>query len=119
MRKYDYMTKYYYIKKAFAYLESEYGFHRYMKQVHGAYYYIAWTNGKKDIMVLYDDRIDEKIESPVWIRIFDADSFGTQYDDVDEYRSEFYILSGSPKERIYRAAKWLREAIENQIVLLE
>jgi hypothetical protein len=90
-----------------------------MKQEHGAYYYIAWTNGKKDIMVLYDDRIYEKIESPVWIRIFDADSFGTQYDDVDEYRSEFYILSGSPKERIYRAAKWLREAIENQIVLLE
>ena len=29
---------------AFAYPESEYGFHRYMKQVHGAYYYIAWSN---------------------------------------------------------------------------
>ena len=41
------MTKYYCIKKAFAYLESEYGFRRYMKQVHGAYYYIAWTNGKR------------------------------------------------------------------------
>ena len=90
-----------------------------MKQVHGAYYYIAWTNEKKKIMVLYDDRIDEKSESPVWIRIFDADSFGTAYDDVDEYRGEFYISSGSPKERIYCAAKWLREAIENQIVLLK
>jgi len=113
------VTKYYCIKKAFAYLESEYGFYRCMKQVHGAYYYIAWANEKKKIKVLYDDRIDEKIESPVWIRIYDADSLGTQYDDVDEYRSEFYISSGSPKERIYRAAKWLRIAIENQIVLLK
>lgn len=57
------MTKYYCIKRAFAYLESEYGFHRYMKQVHGAYYYIAWTNEKKDIMVLYDDQTNVKIES--------------------------------------------------------
>ena len=79
-----------------------------MKQVHGAYYYIAWTNEKKKITVLYDDRIDEKSESPVWIRIYDADSLGTAYDDVDEYRNEFYISSGSPKERIYCAAKWLR-----------
>lgn len=113
------VTKYYCIKKAFEYLESKYGFHRYMKQIHGAYCYIAWTNVKKDIMVLYDDRTDEKIESPVWIRIFDANSFGTAYDDVDEYRSDFFGFSGSPKERIYCAAKWLREAIENQIVLLE
>ena len=57
------MTKYYCIKRAFAYLESEYGFHRYMKQVHGAYYYIAWTNEKEKIMVLYDDRIDEKVKA--------------------------------------------------------
>lgn len=113
------MTKYYCIKRAFAYLESEYGFHKDMKQVHGAYYYISWTNEVKNIMVLYDDRIDKQIESPVWIRIFDADAVGTDYDDVDEYRNEFYISSGSPKERIRCAAKWLKKAIESKTVSIE
>lgn len=93
------MTKYYCIKKAFEFLET-YGFAEYAKQRSGSYYYSAWTNEKKKIWCYYDDTIDEKNESPVWIRIYDADCLGTQYDDVDEYRSEFYISSGSPKERI-------------------
>lgn len=113
------MGRYSIIKKEFAFLESEYGFKKYMKQRYGAYYYIAWTNEKKDIMVLYDDRIDERTESPVWIRIYDADSLGTAYDDVDEFRNEFTMQSGSPRERIRSAARWLREAIENKIVLID
>lgn len=90
-----------------------------MQQKHGAYYYLLWTNDRKNIMVLYDDRIDERFESPVWIRIYDADSLGTAYDDVDEYRNEFALQSGTPKERIRCAAKWLSEAIESGIVLIE
>lgn len=112
------MGRYSIIKKEFAFLESEYGFKKYMKQKHGAYYYIAWTNEKKDIMVLYDDRIDEKIESPVWIRIHDADSLGTAYDDVDEFRDEFAIQSGTPRERIHCASEWLKIAIANKVVTI-
>lgn len=112
------MSRYSVIKHEFAFLESKYAFRKYMQQKHGAYYYLSWTNSRKDIMVLYDDRIDERIESPVWIRIYDADSLGTAYDDVDEFRNEFAIQSGSPKERIRCAAKWLREAIENKTVLI-
>ncbi len=70
-------------------------------------------------MILYDDTIDEKNESPVWIRIYDADCLGTAYDDVDEFRNEFFIPLGSPKERIHYAAKWLKEAIEGKAVLIE
>lgn len=57
------MGKYSLIKKAFAFLEAEYGFREFMRQKHGSYYYIAWTNDKKDIMVLYDDTVDDKRES--------------------------------------------------------
>ena len=56
------MTKYYYIKKAFAYLESKYGFHRYMKQVHGAYYYIAWTNEKKTLWCCMMIKLTKKLK---------------------------------------------------------
>lgn len=112
------MSKYSVIKNEFVFLESKYAFKKYMQQKHGAYYFLSWTNGRKNIMVLYDDRIDERIESPVWIRIFDADSLGTYHDDVDEFRNEFAIQSGSPKERIRCAAKWLRESIENKTVLI-
>lgn len=113
------MTKYPVIKREFAFLESEYAFKKYLKQKHGAYYFLTWTNDRKEIMVLYDDRIDKKIENPVWIRIYDADCFGTAYDDVDEFRNEFFIESGSPKERIRCAAKWLKEAIENKTVVIK
>ena len=105
------MGKYSLIKKAFAFLEAEYGFSEFMRQKHGSYYYIACTNDKKDIMVLYDDTVDDKRESPVRIRIYDADCFGTAYDDVAEFRNEFITLTGTPKDRIVCAAEWLRTAI--------
>lgn len=66
---------------------------------------------KKKIMVLYDDTVDDKRESPVRIRIYDADCFGTAYDDVAEFRNEFITLTGTPKDRIVCAAEWLRTAI--------
>ena len=113
------MCRYATLKKEFEFLAKTYGFQIRLKQKHGAYYYIVWTSPNKNIMVLYDDRIDERIESPVWIRIYDANSLGTAYDDVDEFRSEFTIQDGSPKERIRCAAKWLRKAIENKTVLIE
>ena len=55
----------------------------------------------------------------MWIRIYDADCFGTAYDDVDVYREELYITRGSPKERIRYAANWLREAIERDAARIE
>ncbi len=113
------MGRYSIIKKEFSFLESQYGFKQFMKQKHGAYYYSAWTNEKKDVMVLYDDRIDEREESPVWIRIYDADSFGTAYDDVDEYRKEFAMISAKPRERIRRAAEWLKAAIADKRVIVD
>lgn len=113
------MGRYSVIKNEFAFLESEYGFQKYMKQKHGAYYYLAWRNQKKNIMVLYDDRIDERVENPVWIRVYDADSLGTAYDDVDEFKNEFAIQSGSPRERIQRAAEWLKKAIGDKTIMIE
>ena len=110
------MSRYKIILRAFDYLEKDYKFIEYMSQKYGAYYYVAWTNGKKDIMVLYDDRINEQIESPVWIRIFNSDCFGTAYDDVTEFRNEFYTMYASPKERIYNAANWLRKSIEKGLI---
>ena len=50
--------------------------------------------------------------------MFYAESLVSVY-DVDEIRDEFAIQSGSPKERIRCAAKWLREAIENKTILIE
>ena len=67
-------------------------------------------------MIIYDDTVDCRVESPVWIRIYDADSLGTAFDQVDEYRKEFAIESGTPKERIQSAAIWLRNAIIDKTV---
>lgn len=113
------MRRYRILKREFAFLETMYGFKPYMRQKSGSYYFIAYTNEKRDVMVLYDDTVNEKIESPIWIRMYDADSLGTSYDDVDVYRSEFYIASGSPKERIQCAAAWLKKAIEDKVVKIE
>lgn len=113
------MRKYTIIKKEFSFLESEYGFKKYMKQKSGAYYFLTWKNDKKKIMVLYDDRIDERIESPLRIRIYDADSLGTCYDEVEEFKNEFFIPSASPKERIKCAAEWLKNSIENKTVKVD
>lgn len=112
------MNKYSIIKKEFKFLETKYGFKKYRQQKYGSYHYLGWTNGIIDITVLYDDTTDVSVQSPVWITMFYAESLVSVY-DVDEIRDEFAIQSGSPKERIRCAAKWLREAIENKTILIE
>lgn len=84
-----------------------------MKQKHGAYYYIEWTNSNINIMVLYDERI----EDPVKIRIYGADSLGAVFDAV-EYKNEFVLKTGSPRERIHYASEWLRNAIAEKIIMI-
>lgn len=111
------MGEYSIIKREFAFLESEYGFKKSLKQKYGAYHFLTWTNDRKKIRVFYDHTI-ERMENPVWIQIYDLYTPGTIV-DCDKYSSEFAIQSGSPKERIRCAAKWLREAIENKTVLIE
>ena len=110
------MKEYRFIKKEFSFLVSQYGFHEYIKQRSGSYCYLAWINDVKKVMVLYDCTADTSVENAVWIRIYDADSFGTDYDDVDEFRNEFTISSKSTKEKIHAAAEWLKNAIENGTV---
>lgn len=113
------MSIYAVIKKEFSFLESNYGFRIYMEQKRGSYHYITYTNEKKKIMVLYDDTVDENVESPVWIRIYDADCFGTAYDDVTEFRNEFFISNAKPEERILLAARWLKQNIEDKTIPIE
>lgn len=100
------MGRYTTIKKEFEFLVKIYGFEICLKQKHGAYYFIEWTNQNISIMALYDERV----EDPITIRIYDADSLGTVYDAV-EYKNEFEQRSGSPREKIRRAAEWLKAAI--------
>ena len=107
------MGKYAVLKKEFEFLARDYGFEINMTQKHGAYYYIVWANPNKNIMVLYD----EQVEDPITIRIFDADSLGTVYDAV-EYKNEFEQRSGSPQEKIRRAAEWLSNAIANKRIIV-
>lgn len=59
------MGKYAMLKKEFEFLEKVYGFEKVLKQKHGAYYYITWTNSNINIMVIYD----EQVEVPISIRI--------------------------------------------------
>ena len=51
--------------------------------------------------------------------VYIADSLGTFYDEVEEFKNEFFIKSGSYKERIHCAAEWLKNAIENKTVKVE
>ena len=76
------MGKYSVLKKEFEFLVKIYGFKIVLRQKHGAYYYIIWTNLTKNIMVLYD----EQVENPVSIRVYDSDSFSF---DAIEYKEEF------------------------------
>lgn len=103
------MGRYATLKKDFWFLAETYGFKIRLKQKHGAYYYIIWTNPNKNIMVLYD----EQVEDPISIRVFDADSFSI---DAVEYKDEFEQRQGKPRDKIRRAAEWLRNAIENNII---
>ena len=107
------MGRYATLKKEFSFMAKQYGFEIDMKQKHGAYYYINWNNPNKNIMVLYDEREKE----PITIRVFDADSLGTVYDAV-EYKDEFDQRSGSPRERIHRAAEWLSNAIADKRIIV-
>lgn len=76
------MGRYATLKKEFELLAKIYEFKIYLKQKHGEYYYIIWTNSNKNIMVLYD----KQVEFPLTIRIYDADTFGF---DAIEYKKEF------------------------------
>lgn len=98
------MGRYAALKKEFEFLAKTYGFRIRLKQKHGAYYFIEWTNPNKNIMVLYD----EQVEKPIRIRVYDADSLGF---DAIEYIDEFDQSSKSPREKIRRAAEWLYNAI--------
>lgn len=105
------MGRYTMIKKEFEFLTRIYGFKICLKQKHGAYYYIEWTNQNISIMVLYDERVDE----PVTIRIYDEDSPGTICDAI-EYKNEFAQSSGTPRKKIYCAAEWLKNAIADGMI---
>ena len=103
------MGRYATLKKEFEFLAKTYGFEISLKQKHGAYYYIVWANPNKNIMLLYD----EQVEAPISIRVYDSDSFSF---DAVEYKNEFEQSSGSPREKIRRAAEWLSTAIAIQSI---
>ena len=105
------MGRYATLKKEFEFLAKKYGFAIRFKQKHGAYYYIVWANPNKNIMVLYD----EQVEAPISIRVYESDSFSF---DAVEYKNEFEQSSGSPREKIRRAAEWLSNAIANKHIIV-
>jgi len=105
------MGRYAALKKEFEFLAKTYGFEISLKQEHGAYYYIVWTNPNKNIMVLYD----EQVEDPLSIRVYDSDSFSF---DAVEYKDEFDQRSGTPREKIRRAAEWLNKAIADKRIIV-
>lgn len=105
------MGRYETLKKEFEFLAKIYGFKISLKQKHGAYYFIVWTNLNKNIMVLYD----EQTEVPLSIRIYDFDSLGF---DAEEYKNEFAQKNGSPRDKIRRAAEWLKTAIADKIIMV-
>ena len=47
------MGRYATLQKEFGFLAKTYGFEIWMKQKHGAYYYITWMNQNTKIKVLY------------------------------------------------------------------
>ena len=99
------------LKKEFEFLAKTYGFEISLKQKYGAYYYIVWANPNKNIMILYD----EQVEAPISIRVYDSDSFSF---NAVEYKNEFEQSSGSPREKIHRAAEWLSNAIANKHIIV-
>ena len=105
------MGRYATLKKEFEFLARTYGFEISLKQKHGAYYYIVWANPNKKIMVLYDERV----ESPISIRIYDSNSFSF---DAVVYKNEFEQGSGTPQEKIHRAAEWLSNAIVDKRIIV-
>lgn len=106
------MGRYAELKKEFEFLTREYGFSICLKQKHGAYYYIVWTNSNKNIMVLYDEQVEDNLS----IRIYDSDSFSF---DAVEYKKEFNQRVGAPRKRIRCAADWLKNAIEDKAIIIQ
>lgn len=106
------MGRYATLKKEFEFLAKMYGFKIRLKQKHGSYYYIIWTNSNKDIMVLYDEQVEDSLS----IRVYDADSFGI--DDADEYKNEFPQGIGTPREKIRYASAWLKAAIADGRIIV-
>ena len=104
------MGRYATLKKEFEFLSKIYGFEICLKQKHGAYYYIVWTNSNKNIMVLYDEQVEESLS----IRIYDSDSFSF---DAVEYKNEFTQSIGTPREKIHRASEWLKNAIADKSII--
>lgn len=105
------MGRYAALKKEFDFLAKTYGFEISLKQKHGAYYYIVWSNPNKNIMILYD----EQVEDPISIRIYDADSFSF---DAVEYKNDFDQRSGTAREKIRRSAEWLNNAIADKRIIV-
>lgn len=105
------MGRYAQLKREFAFLAKTYGFSIRLKQKHGAYYYITWTNSNKDIMVLYDEQVEDSLS----IRIYDVDSLGF---DAVEYKNEFPQVSSKPREKIRCASAWLKAAIADKRIIV-
>jgi hypothetical protein len=103
------MGKYAILRKEFGFLAKIYGFTIDLKQKHGSYYFITWANANKNIMVLYD----EMDKNPLSIRVYDAGSFSF---DAVEYKNEFVLKEGKPREQIHHAAEWLKHAIANKTI---
>lgn len=102
------MGTYNIIKNEFDFLSKQYGFKIRSGEPGGSFHYIVWCNSKICIKVLYDDTDNE---TPIRIRVYDADSVGI---DADEYTNEFAQRSGKARERIHYAAEWLKKAIDEK-----
>ena len=100
------MSTYSRIKKEFIFLEKMYEFKITLKRKYGAYYFIKWTNTVKNIMVLYDELVDDHLS----IRVYDADALSF---DAEEYKDEF-DKKGKQQYVIQGAAEWLKKEIEDK-----
>ncbi len=109
------MFEYSRLKKEFDFLVRQYGFRICSKQSSGAWYYIKWTNpnANVNIKVLYDFQI----ENPISIYVYEADWLGAVF-EADEYKDEFATDAKKSREKIHCAAIWLKEAIENKVIVI-
>lgn len=108
------MREYRIIREEFEFLTDLYDFKIYFVQKHGSYCFVAWTNSKISIKVIYD----ATDTAPVSILTYDACSLGTIY-DTTKYKDEFTTTAKKSRERIHCAAMWLKNAIKEETVLIE
>lgn len=101
------------IKNEFDFLAKLYDFEISFVQKSGSYCFVAWTNSKIKIKVLYD----ATDKDPVSILTYDADSLGTIY-DTTEYKDEFVTDARKSREKIHCAAEWLKSAIANEMIVI-